>query len=56
MLTVAEVARRLGISKETVYRLINDGRLQAVVVSGKKLRRMRIEEQELERFIRDNRT
>ena len=56
MITVAEAANRLGISKETVYRLINDGRLHAIVVSGKKLRRFRIEEQELERFIRDNRT
>lgn len=56
MLTVVEVAQRLGVAKETVYRLINDGRLHAIVISGKKLRRMRIEEQELERFIRDNRT
>ena len=57
MMMVSDVAKALGISPKTVYRLIDNGQLSALVIStGEKIRRFRIEEQELERFIRENKT
>ncbi len=48
MLTVQEVAKILGVSVHTVYRLINSGDLSAVKISQ---RRTVIKAEELEKYI-----
>ena len=35
LLTVAEVARELGISREAVYKAVREGRLESVQILGK---------------------
>lgn len=52
MLTVTEVAARLGLSKMTVYRLIHSGDLRAVRVR----RSLRVEQDEFEMYLRGVRT
>jgi len=47
MLTVMEVARRLGVSRMTVYRWIKRGKLKALRMDGT----IRIEEEALNEFI-----
>jgi excisionase family DNA binding protein len=47
-----EVAQRLRLSKMTVYRLINDGELQAVRVG----RSFRIDVAELDAYVQEHRT
>jgi len=53
MLKVQEVANRLNVSAQTVYRLIDNGELPAIRVGR---HRLRVEEQALERFIEKSRT
>ena len=53
MLKVQEVANRLSVSAQTVYRLIDNGELPAIRVGR---HRLRVEEQSLERFIEKSRT
>ena len=53
MLKVQEVANRLSVSAQTVYRLIDNGELPAIRVGR---HRLRVEEQALERFIEKNKT
>lgn len=52
MLTVAQVADRLGLCKMTVYRLIHAGRIDAVQVG----RSYRIEEADFKAYLRKVRT
>jgi excisionase family DNA binding protein len=47
LVSVREVARRLGVHPETIRRLIHDGRLEAVRIG----RVLRVESSELERFL-----
>lgn len=47
LVSVREVARRLGVHPETIRRLIHDGRLEAVRVG----RVLRVESSELESFL-----
>lgn len=51
MLTVAQVAAELQLTKRTVWRLINAGELEVVRIVGS----VRVERAELERLIADNR-
>jgi excisionase family DNA binding protein len=51
MLTVKEVAERLKVNPETVRRLINAGRLKAVIFGSEKRKSYRIDERELDAFI-----
>ena len=48
MLTIQETAKRLGLSVDTVRRLVQDGRLRACRLT----RRLLISEAELERVVR----
>lgn len=48
MVTVQEVARILGVSVHTIYRLINSGELSVIKVS---LRKTVIKAEEIERYI-----
>jgi len=50
MLTVKEVADELHMSRPSIYRLINEHKLPAVVVSGVKLRILRIEREALDKY------
>jgi excisionase family DNA binding protein len=50
LLTVAEVANRLRVSEKTVYRMIADGRITAIVLPAGKRRFYRIEETEVARL------
>jgi len=52
LLTTAETARRLGITRQTLYGLMSSGRLVAVRIGGS----WRIEPTELRRFIAESRT
>lgn len=52
MLTISDVAERLGIGKSLAYQLVSSGRLAATKIS---TRAMRVSERELERFIEDRR-
>ena len=53
LLKVTAAAERLDASKATVYRLIHAGRLKAHFIgTGKSRPRVRVEESELDRFIR----
>lgn len=58
MLRITEVAERLNVSIDTVRRMIETGKLVAVDVSGSSegKRSYRIECEELERYLRENRT
>lgn len=47
-LTVAEVAKKLGVSKNEVYRMVREGELPAKKISG---HRTRISDAEVERFM-----
>jgi excisionase family DNA binding protein len=47
LVSVREVARRLGVHPETIRRLIHDGRLEAVRIG----RVLRVESSELESFL-----
>jgi excisionase family DNA binding protein len=47
LVSVREVARRLGVHPETIRRLIHDGRLEAIRIG----RVLRVESSELERFL-----
>lgn len=57
VLTIPEVGQRLGMSRNTVYRLINSGDLRVVDVGAPKRKgephkpRMRIREDDLDAFI-----
>jgi excisionase family DNA binding protein len=51
LLSPLDVARRLGISRATAYRLLADGDLPAVRVRGQ----YRVEREELERFLEEHR-
>lgn len=53
-LTVKEVAERLRMSTRIVYRLIQSGELHAFVYKPNERSFYRVEEAELERFIRDH--
>jgi excisionase family DNA binding protein len=50
LLTLAEVARRLSVSRATVYRMVYDGRLPAVRLGGRGAP-LRVDEAELERWL-----
>jgi excisionase family DNA binding protein len=50
LITLSEVADRLGISRVTLWRWIKDGKLASVKLSK---RTVYVREEELERFIRD---
>jgi excisionase family DNA binding protein len=56
LLTAKEVARDLGVCLSTVYKRINEGELRAIVVGGKKIRRLRIEQKDLDVFKRKHET
>jgi len=56
MLTVKEVARELNVSPPTVYRLINEHKLPAIVVSGVKIRKLRVQQKDLDAYIETHRT
>ena len=51
LLTVAELAQRLRISRPTAYRLIGSGRLRAYRVGPSNAGALRIDVRELERLI-----
>lgn len=51
MLTLSDVATRLGISADSVRRLIDAGRLEAVNVSAGQRKRWRVDPAALERFV-----
>jgi excisionase family DNA binding protein len=55
LLTVAEVAARLGVSKGSVYRYITSNRLPATRL-GDGLAPLRVSERELDSWLEDNRT
>lgn len=50
-LSVREVARRLGISPNTVYRRIADGKLDAIDIGDSGIQRLRVPETALRAFI-----
>jgi excisionase family DNA binding protein len=50
LLTVAQVARRLNVSKPTVYRRIYEGRLPALRI-GEDVGPLRVDEAELKRWL-----
>jgi excisionase family DNA binding protein len=50
LLTLAEVARRLTVSRATAYRMVYDGRLPAVRLGGRGAA-LRVDEAELERWL-----
>lgn len=54
LLTPAQAGKKLGVSHDTVDRLIAAGRLSFVNVGTSKRRRARIRESDLERFITEN--
>ncbi|KKK46957.1 hypothetical protein LCGC14_3160030 [marine sediment metagenome] len=47
MLTIIEVAKKLKVSRQTVYRLVNDDEIKIIKVRGS----TRIEETELDAYI-----
>jgi excisionase family DNA binding protein len=53
LLGAAEVARRLGVSRQTVYRLVREGSLPAVRLGGPDAS-LRIREDGLERWLADH--
>jgi excisionase family DNA binding protein len=55
LLGVGEVARRLDVSKATVYRLVASGELPAIRLGGIGAS-VRLDEATLERWIRDHQT
>lgn len=56
MLTLPQVAERLNLSADSVRRLIDAGRLEAVNVSAGARRRWRVQEDALQRFIEASRS
>lgn len=51
-ITVASIATRLGVSKMTVYRLINNGELAAIKIG----RTYRVPTKAFEQFLEDSKT
>jgi excisionase family DNA binding protein len=51
LLTIPEVARRLGLHRDTVYRKIQRGEIPAVRIGRDETRQLRVDERELEAFI-----
>ena len=51
LLTLDEVAKRLGISRVTLWRWVKDGKLSAVKLSQ---RTVYVRREELERFVRES--
>jgi len=51
LLTIQEVADRFSVSRRTVYRLINDGKLSTIKISPK---HVRISTLEVESYIKKN--
>ena len=57
MLKVKDIAKELGVSLKTAYRLIEEGKLRAInAAPGNKSPVYRIEEQELQDFIERSKT
>ena len=54
LLTVADAAARLRINPATLYRWLDDGRLRSVRLETGPCARLRIEQGELDRFIRES--
>jgi len=52
MLSINQVAERLGVSIRTVYKYVRDGRLKAVKLGPLKQDTWRIREEDFEEFIR----
>jgi excisionase family DNA binding protein len=51
LLTIPEVARRLGLHRDTVYRKIQRGEISAVRIGRDETGPLRVDERELEAFI-----
>jgi excisionase family DNA binding protein len=55
LLTIPEVAKRLGISRRTVYRYIKKGKLKAIKISQTPLYQiLRISEKDLNQFLKEH--
>jgi len=53
LLTPQQVAKRLGVCRESVWRYIRKGKLKAIKLSA---RNFRIEEKDLKRFLKKHKT
>jgi excisionase family DNA binding protein len=55
LFTISEVAKRLGISRRTVYRYIKKGKLKATKISQTPLYQvLRISEKDLNQFLKEH--